>query len=198
VHRRHGTLVFEYVAKSGVPRTERIDDPVLLASVGTLMRRRSGDPDELLVYRDGPSWHRLTSDDINSYVKEVVRLEVSAMDFRTWHRTVLASVALADEFAHHPAERPWTRTALDTAVRRSVQAVAENLGNTPSVCRGSYINPRVTELFREGVTIDRAVSRVRRAAATDKETDDRLSAELLPLIGAAPTVERAVLKLLDR
>ncbi len=75
-------------------------------------------------------------------------------------------------------------------------AVAENLGNTPTVCRGSYINPRVIELFREGVTIDRAVSRLQRDRAGGKEPD-QLDRDSLVTIGRAPTVERAVLKMLD-
>ena len=128
-----------------------------------MLRRRTGDIDELLVYRDGRSWRRVTSSDINTYLKEVVALDVSAKDFRTWHGTVLAAVAVAEEFIAHPAGRPWNNRAMDAAVRRSVAAVAANLGNTPAVCRGSYINPRVLDLFRQGTTIDRAVARARRS-----------------------------------
>jgi DNA topoisomerase IB len=196
VHRRGGALVFEYVAKSGLDRVERIDDPVLLDVMGSLLRRRGGDIETLLVYRDGRQWRRVTSDDINSYVKQVVALEVSAKDFRTWHGTVLGSVAMADEQLHHPADKPWTKTALDKAIRRSVQAVAENLGNTPAVCRGSYINPRAVELFRQGTTIARAVSRVERSMAAELARDELIPADRLPAIGAAPSVERAVLQML--
>ncbi len=196
VHRRNGALVFQYVAKSGLDRVERIDDPVLLDVVDSLLRRRIGEIDALLVYRDATGWRRLTSDDINSYVKQVVELDVSAKDFRTWHGTVLGSVAMADEQLHHPAGKPWSRTALDKAIRRSVQAVAENLGNTPAVCRASYINPRAVELFRQGVTISRAVSRIEREMADDVSDDGRIPAERLPTIGAAPSVERAVLEML--
>jgi DNA topoisomerase IB len=141
VRRQHGLLVFEYVAKSGVTHTERIDDPILLDTVGALLRRRGGDLDELLVYRDGRDWRKVTSDDINSYVKAAVRLDVSAKDFRTWHGTVLGSVAMATEYLTHPADKPWSKTGLDKAIRRAVVAVSETLGNTPAVCRGSYINP---------------------------------------------------------
>ena len=47
-----------------------------------------------------------------------------------------------------PSDRPWSNLGLDAAVRRSVEAVAATLGNTPAVCRNSYINPRVLDLFR--------------------------------------------------
>ncbi len=196
VHRRSGALVFEYVAKSGLERVERIEDPVLLEVMGSLLRRRAGDIDALLVYKAGGDWRRLTSDDINSYVKEVVGLDVSAKDFRTWHGTVLGSVAMADEQLHHPAGKAWSRTALDKAIRRSVQAVAENLGNTPAVCRGSYINPRAIELFRQGVTISQAVSRISRELADAVSVEGRIPPDRLPAIGAAPSVERAVLEML--
>ena len=195
VRRQHGLLVFEYVAKSGVTHTERIDDPILLDTVGALLRRRSGDMDELLVYRDGRSWRKVTSDDINAYVKAAVRLDVSAKDFRTWHGTVLGSVAMATESLMHPADTPWSKTGLDKAIRRSVVAVSETLGNTPAVCRGSYINPRVVELFRDGVTVEHAVSGVLRTLDRSGEDPSR-TVGLLPTIGAAPSVERAVLKML--
>jgi DNA topoisomerase IB len=194
VRRQRGLLVFEYVAKSGVAHTERIDDPILLETVGALMRRRGGDIDELLAYRDGSGWRRVTSEEINAYVKATVGLDVSAKDFRTWHGTVLASVALATEYLTHPAGRAWTRTSLDKAIRRSVTAVSETLGNTPAVCRGSHINPRVVELFRDGVTVERAVSRIMRRM--DPVEDPDRTVGLLPTIAAAPSVERAVLKML--
>ena len=197
VRRQHGLLVFEYVAKSGVAHTEHIDDPILLDTVGALKRRRGGDIDELLVYRDRGSWRRVTSDEINAYVKTAVGLDVSAKDFRTWHGTVLGSVAMAAEYLMHPADRPWSKTALDKAIRRSVVAVSETLGNTPTVCRGSYINPRVVELFRGGVTIERSVSRVLRTMDCPRSGDNpSATVGLLPTLAAAPSIERAVLKML--
>ena len=196
VHRQGDELVFEYIAKSGLARVERIDDEILLDVVSSLRRRRGGDVDELLVYRDGKQWHRATSAEINAYVKDVLGLQISAKDFRTWHGTVLGAVAVADESLRHPKDTVWSKTAQDKAIRRAVVAVAENLGNTPTVCRGSYINPRVIELFREGVTIDRAVSRLQRDRAGGKEPD-QLDRDSLVTIGRAPTVERAVLKMLD-
>jgi DNA topoisomerase IB len=197
VRRQHGLLVFEYVAKSGVAHTEHIDDPILLDTVGALKRRRGGHIDELLVYRDRGSWRRVTSDEINAYVKTAVGLDVSAKDFRTWHGTVLGSVAMATEYLMHPADRPWSKTALDKAIRRSVVAVSETLGNTPTVCRGSYINPRVVELFRGGVTIERSVSRVLRTMDRPRSGDNpSATVGLLPTLAAAPSIERAVLKML--
>ena len=66
-------------------------------------------------------------------------MDISAKDLRAGtHRA-----AVADEFTGHPTGKPWSARALDAAVRRSVATVAATLGNTPAVCRGSYINPHV-------------------------------------------------------
>lgn len=197
VAKRNGKLVFDYTAKSGIRHIETIDDPELLDTVGAMLRRRTGDIDELLVYRDGRSWRRITSTDINTYLKEVVALDISAKDFRTWHGTVLAAVAVAEEFTAHPTSRPWSDRALNAAMRRSVAAVAANLGNTPAVCRGSYINPRVLDLFRQGTTINRAVARARRSlSARIKDSKQPADPATVAAIGGTPITERAVLRLL--
>ena len=198
VSRKGGVLTFSYVAKSGLDRLERIDDPLLLEAVGTLLRRR-GRPDveELLVYRDGRDWRHVTGSDINEYVKHVVRLEVSAKDFRTWHGTVLGAVAAAEEHRRQPPDRSWTKTAMNRAIRRAVVAVSENLGNTPAVCRASYIHPGVIEGLRDGQTIERSIARLHLptdSTATDAEIDP----EWINKAAAAPSVERAVIKLLAR
>jgi DNA topoisomerase IB len=73
-------------------------------------------------------------------------------------------------------------------------AVAENLGNTPAVCRGSYINPRVIELFRSGATIERALPPMTGARCGPTLSPD--AAARVAELGAAPRVERAVLRLL--
>ena len=139
----------------------------------------------------------MTSDDINSYVKDVLRLEVSAKDFRTWHGTVLGAVAFADEALRHSRDTPWTETSLNKAVRRAVAGVAQNLGNTPAVCRGSYINPRVVELFREGTTIERTVACVQYQVTPAPPASEPIPPDVLTTIGALPAVERAVLRRLE-
>lgn len=141
------TVVFDFVAKSGQERYVALADDLVRASVADLLRRRSGGP-ELLAYKDGRRWKDVTSTDINSYVKEQVGGEVSAKDFRTWHGTVIAAVALAGANAD-----ATTATARKRAVSAAMKQVSEYLGNTPTVARSSYVDPRIIDLFADGVTI---------------------------------------------
>ncbi len=186
VRRERGALVFDYTAKSGLRRVERIDDPRLAGSIDVLMRRRSGNP-ELLSYRDGRQWRPVGSAAINRYLKEILGPDFSAKDFRTWHGTVLAAVALAEQAAQAPA-KGWSATTRKKAVRVAVAQVSDVLGNTPAVCRGSYIDPRVVEAFEHNATIGTSVARARRTATG--------SGDELVAIAATDTVERAVRKLL--
>ena len=197
VAKRSGTLVFDYTAKSGIQHVETIDDPDLLDTIGEMLRRRTGDIDELLVYRDGRSWRRVTSSDINTYLKEVVALDISAKDFRTWHGTVLAAVAVAEEFTAHPSGRPWSNRGLDAAVRRSVAAVAATLGNTPAVCRTP------TSILVCSTCSGRAPPSTARSPVLavpcppgPRAANNPLTRRLVAAIGGTPIAERAVLRLL--
>jgi DNA topoisomerase-1 len=171
------TVVFDYVAKSGHERYVALADDLVRQAVRDLLRRRGGGP-ELLAYRDGRTWHDISSADINAYIKEKVGGEVSAKDFRTWHGTVIAAVALAGA-----NEKARTASARKRAVASAMKQVAEYLGNTPAVARKSYVDPRVVDLFHDGVTI----------APTLAAEDDNLSD------GATHgRIERAVLNLLEQ
>ncbi len=141
------SVVFEYVAKSGQDRFVAVADDRVRAAVRDLLLRRRGGP-ELLAYRDGKTWRDVSSAEINDYIKGKVGGEVSAKDFRTWHGTVIAAVALAgaNESATTVAKRK-------KAVSQAMRAVSEYLGNTPTVARASYVDPRVVDLFHDGVTI---------------------------------------------
>ena len=144
-------IVFEYVAKSGKDRYWRLIDADARAAVATMLRRRGGS-DELLAYKEHGSWVDVTSADINEYVKVRLGCEVSAKDFRTWHATVLAAVALA---VSTQADSP---TARKRAIARAMREVADYLGNTPTVARASYVDPRVIDLFEDGYTIEPAMT----------------------------------------
>ena len=175
VHVEGDLIVFEYVAKSGKDRIVAVGDPTVRAAVTTLRRRRGGGH-ELLAYRDGRGWRDVTSTDINEYVKDVVGGEVSAKDFRTWHGTVLAAVALA--VSTHAADTP---TARKRAIARAMSEVSTYLGNTPAVARSSYVDPRVIDLYEDGTTIADAV---REEHATPEERQDALERAVLDLLAS--------------
>jgi DNA topoisomerase I len=171
------TMVFDYPAKSGVRRVQGVVDPLSFDVVARLKRRRSGG-EELLAYREGGRWRDVRSADINAFLKEMTGGDHSAKDFRTWNATLLAAVALgvSGEVAH-------TQTGRKRAIARAVKEVAHYLGNTPAVCRASYIDPRVIDAYQGGVIV----------GPDAIAAEDRL--DVLPIHQRA--VERAVLRMLD-
>jgi DNA topoisomerase I len=146
---------FDYTAKGGQRREQVITDPEIAEVVDGLRRRRSKDP-ELLAYKERGRWRDLRSDDVNAYIKHAAGGDYSAKDFRTWSATVLAALALA--FDGPP---PETKTARKRRINEAVKGVAFLLGNTPAVCRKSYIDPRVIDRFDDGGTIGPALRRRR-------------------------------------
>ena len=173
-----GEVMFDYIAKSGKQRVQSVVDPQVFEVVSELKRRRAGGP-ELLAYRAGRSWTDVRSTDINDYLKDVAGDEYSAKDFRTWHGTVHAALALAVSFSADAS-----KTARKRAVARAVQEVSHYLGNTPAVCRKSYIDPRVIDRFNSGLTI---------AGVFDELGDTDALSE-----GSLAVVEEAVLDLIER
>jgi DNA topoisomerase IB len=142
------TVVFDYEAKGGKRRVQTIGDPEVANLVSTLKRRRGGGHD-LLVYKQGGRWVDVKSADINQYVKEATGDDFSAKDFRTWSATVIAAIALAVA----GDDGSGSKTARKRAKTRAIKDVARFLGNTPAVCRTSYIDPRVFDRFDGGLTI---------------------------------------------
>ena len=141
------TIAFDYLAKGSKRRTLQLTDPDAAVLVSRLKRRRDRSKRLLACSVDG-RWSRITSKDVNDYLREATGLPVTAKDFRTWHATVLMAVALAMS-----TEATSSQTARQRAVARAAAEVAHYLGNTPAVCRRSYIDPRVIDRFNDGQTI---------------------------------------------
>ncbi len=145
---RDGVLSFEFTGKSGKLWERSLVEPEVLAVVQALKRRRGGGQ-ELLAFREGgrPGWVDVKSGDINGYLREATAGDDTAKDFRTWSATVMAAVGLSvSTHASSPSARK-------RAVTRVVREVADKLGNTPAVCRSSYIDPRIIDLYDDGRTI---------------------------------------------
>jgi DNA topoisomerase I len=148
---RGDRVTFDYEAKGGQRRVQSIGDPEVAEIVDTLKKRRGGG-EELLAYKVSGRWVDVKSADINAYLKEATGGDFSAKDFRTWSGTVLAAVALAVA-----GIATGSKTARKRAKTRAVKEVARYLGNTPAVCRASYIDPRVFDRFDGGLTIGGAL-----------------------------------------
>ena len=172
------TMVFDYPAKSGKRRVQGLVDPLSAEIVGALKRRRGGG-DELLAYKEGRRWHDIRSPDINAFIKDATGADHSAKDFRTWNATLLAAVALGVS-----GEVADTPTGRKRAVTRAIKEVAMYLGNTPAVCRASYVDPRVIDAYQGGVIIRPAL----------EEVAEKMQPEQLPIHARA--VEEAVLDLI--
>jgi DNA topoisomerase I len=173
-----GIVLFDYTAKSGVQRVQEIHDSQVLEIVRALKRRRGGGP-QLFVHRGGSGWEDIRSEIVNAYVKRASGGEFTAKDFRTWNATVLAAVALA---LRPPGSD--SRAARERGVKEAVKTVAAYLGNTPAVCRASYIDPRVIDHYLATATIASALG-------SASEGPD------LRQMRTRTRIEQAVLELLD-
>jgi DNA topoisomerase I len=97
----------------------------------------------------------VTSGDVNDYLREISGEEFTAKDFRTWAGTLAASMAL-EEFLEIDDDAGRKR-----AVVQAIEQVAEQLGNTPSVCRACYVHPEVVERYLDGTMVDALSRRAR-------------------------------------
>lgn len=154
IKKRHATvdgdtIVFDFPAKGGKRRLQSVVDPAVAVTVEALKRRRGGGQ-ELLAYKEGRRWKDIRSADINAYIKELTGAEFTAKDFRTWNATVLAAVAVAVT-----GDTVTSMSGRKRVVTHAIKEVAHYLGNTPAVCRKSYIDPRVFDRFNSGWTIGR-------------------------------------------
>ncbi|MEV7330332.1 DNA topoisomerase IB [Micromonospora sp. NPDC093244] len=143
---RGGCVVFEFPAKGGIEQVRRIEDPELCGVLVDLRRRRRR-AERLFGYWDGREWRDVRSDEVNGYLRDASGGEMTAKDFRTWHATVLAATELATVGLARSV------TARRRAVAAVMREVADLLGNTPTVARTSYVDPRVVDLYHDGVVV---------------------------------------------
>ncbi|MGY1744401.1 DNA topoisomerase IB [Blastococcus sp. SYSU D00695] len=154
---------YSYTAKGGIEREVEITDRPTADVVRALLKRPEGTGEELLAYQlDDGTWRDVTSTEINAYLKEISGAEITAKDFRTWTATVLMAAQLAE------APPPRSRTGRKKVISSAYRAVSEQLGNTPAVCKASYVDPRVVDRFEHGETVAPAL---REAAGAENDRD---------------------------
>ncbi len=180
--RKHGdALRFCFVGKAGIEHEVDVDDAEVCVVINRLRLRRGGG-DRLLVYKDGRRWREVEPSLVNEYLQGVFDAEVTAKDFRTWHATVIAATALAADGAGAA-----TKSARKKAVRAAVVEVSEYLGNTPTIARGSYVDPRVIDLYEDGTTIAHALAR---APRQPRRRQEHLEKAVLRMLSRAPEAGR--------
>jgi DNA topoisomerase I len=184
VRRRGNALLFSFVGKSGIEHSILVDDPAVGEVVQRLRLRRDGG-DRLLAYKHLGRWLPVNAGDVNGYLRDIFDGDVTAKDFRTWHATVIAAAALAASVG-----RGDTRTARKKVIRAAVVEVSEYLGNTPAIAKGSYIDPRVIDLYEDGTTIAAALHRAPRDPQRRQEHLEK--AVLRMLTRSAQSNERSV------
>jgi DNA topoisomerase-1 len=185
-------LVFDYIAKSGKQRDLVLHDDACEEAIATLKRRTDAN-EELLAWRVSTSpvaWRDVASEDVNAYVEQVVGDDMTAKDFRTWHGTVLAATAVA----LLPAAAELSAAKRTRAVTSVMRDVSELLGNTPSVARASYVDPRVIDLWEDGHTIAAVLAPIPDDAGGDDDAEPPTLRDIYDDDRAA--CERATLTLL--
>jgi DNA topoisomerase-1 len=139
-----GAAIFEFRGKSGKDHVVECDDERL----ARLLRRCQQLPGQkLFQYLDEGGVPRpIGSGDVNDYLREACGEDFTAKDFRTWGGTLAAIKA----FVRNPPPEGASERSLTILQNAAVKEVAQQLGNTPAVCRASYIHPRVFEGWRDG------------------------------------------------
>lgn len=139
-------IVFRYRGKSGKEHETTLDDPRLARIVG---RCQELPGQRLLQYEEEDGTPReVDSADVNAYLQEISGAAFTAKDFRTWAGTVLACMAL-QEFEAFNSDTQARQNVVD-----AVKRVAERLGNTPAVCRSSYIHPVILDSYLDGSMLE--------------------------------------------
>ena len=144
---KKGLLTFNFVGKHHIKHRKILVDDEL---AGVLKDLKSiGGARKLFHYLDEDGKPRtIKPGDVNNYLKTITAPEFSAKDFRTWGGTLLASLELAE------IGKAENENLLKKNIVKAVKKVAGQLGNTPTVCRGSYIHPTVLKSYEAGITLD--------------------------------------------
>ncbi len=142
---------FEFSGKAGKRHRVEVADP----RIARIVKRCQDLPgEELFQYEDDDGRPQaIGSGDVNAYLRELSGEAFSAKDFRTWAGTVLVACALG--------ACPPCRSATEAKrnVVRAIAQTAERLGNTPAICRSSYVHPVVLDGYRRGATIELPAAR---------------------------------------
>lgn len=175
-------ITFDFVGKSARRHVREVRDPRVARLVRELVRH----PGEVFKFEEAgldgaPAKLRdVKSHHVNAYLRERMGGSFTAKDFRTWAGTILAASRLAHT-AEEARQSPAARRRVVAAVMREV---SESLGNTPAVCRASYVLPVVLRQFDSGRVVGHPLE-----GLDDLRAVERCERELIALL--APAARRA-------
>ncbi len=139
-------IAFVFTGKSGITHEVRAHDRRVAKVLRECQEIRG---QRLFQYLDDDGVPTpVHSHDVNDYLREIADADITAKDFRTWVATVATASALG------PLDPPSSETEERAMVKAVIEEVAADLGNTPTVCRASYVHPRVLEAFPTGALRD--------------------------------------------
>lgn len=136
---------FDYVGKWKKKHVRAIRDPEVAQIVATLKKTRGA---ELFKFTHHGRLIDVKDRHVNDYIQSVIGKDFTAKDFRTWAGTLLCAIALSMQ------GEGTSKTERKRRVRKAVVATAEQLGNTPAVCRSSYICPRLVDEYMDGKPVE--------------------------------------------
>lgn len=140
------TLEFEYRGKRSITQRNVVVGKDLVRFVSQLVETPGA---RLFRYLEDGKWQDVNSGDVNDYIEHIAQFPYTAKDFRTWGGTLRAATVLAELGSGK------SKTERKKNVVTAVRLVASELGNTPTICRKSYVHPVVVmKYLRSGTTIE--------------------------------------------
>jgi len=138
---RGDVVSFDFLGKSKKRHHVEIHNRKL----ARIMKKCRDLPGEILFQYRTPDGgrHAVTSNDVNAYLKEITGSDLTAKDFRTWAATLHVAVELKRREGKNTAE-------LKRNLRDAIRTVSQRLGNTPAICKSSYIHPSLMESYLDG------------------------------------------------
>ncbi|HEV7768007.1 MAG TPA: DNA topoisomerase IB [Thermoanaerobaculia bacterium] len=133
---------FDYIGKWRKQQQRAVEDPEVAAVVQRL--KNNAHEDELFKFDQNGRVIDVKDRHVNDYIQSIIGKDFTAKDFRTWAGTLLCSIALAMQ------GQGASKAERKRRIRKAIIATAEQLGNTPAVCRSSYICPRLLDEYMEG------------------------------------------------
>ena len=187
---RGGAMRFEFRGKSGKLHKIELNDP-RLAKVVKGCQDIPGQ--ELFQYlADDGERRRISSTDVNTYLREITGGDFTAKDFRTWAGTVLAAMALRE------VEKCDTKAQQKKNIVKAIETVAAKLGNTPTICKKCYIHPFVLDAYTDGTLLAQAAEQRARSGKNGLNSDEAMVLRLLKARLKAQANQRAPGALLEQ